>query len=181
MAQPELQTSIHTEAMAKACASGDIAALQKIYETYNTKQGPAVVWPRDETKDGEPATWKLVTAAISHSHVPMVAHLLSTHPNGHIDTEDVISAILQHPNIEIMNLVHSHSPGAVNFEFNPHRHLPGRSLPRGLPDRICCPQSQHNPDHPLSAGQWRLSKRRLARGDRRTQCSAGLPAAVGCD
>lgn len=62
---------------------------------------------------------ELFMTTITHEHVPILCYLLTMHPQTDLDYEIVARAIIDHPNLEIMKILHAHHPNFVNLEFNP--------------------------------------------------------------
>lgn len=105
--------------MLKAGKIGDHPALQYLYQAYGAQQESRLIWSSFETEDGPPPTYELITAAIIQEYVPIVAYFLSMHPEGNIGCDQIVWTIIDYPNIKILKLFQSHTPGIVNFEFNP--------------------------------------------------------------
>lgn len=103
-------------AMLKACEAGNLPALQYLFQLYDIKQGSQPAW--EEREESPPRTWKMVETAIINGQVPIVAYILSVYSAGPIECEPVVRAIIDHPCMEIMKLVHQNSPGIVNLEFD---------------------------------------------------------------
>ncbi|KAJ5168913.1 uncharacterized protein N7482_004507 [Penicillium canariense] len=109
--------------MLKACEAGDLPALQQLFQSQNIKPGTQVRWqgPSDSPEDSPPPTHELVTAAIAHAHVPVISFILSIYSKGDISCGTIVQGIINNPSLEILALLYRHSPGIVNFEFDPLR------------------------------------------------------------
>ncbi|CAI7580886.1 unnamed protein product [Penicillium pancosmium] len=111
------QTNKH--ALLNACTTGNLETLQSHFLSQNIQPGSKVLWR--ETDQSPPPTWTLLTAAINHDQATVVSYLLSIYTVGDISCEQIASAIIHHPNLEIMQFLYSHSPDIVNLEMDPHR------------------------------------------------------------
>jgi hypothetical protein len=69
----------HQKAMIAASESGDLPALQQLFEKYNVKQGdPPIV--RSAPESGPPHTWRLITVAVANKH-PSIVSFSTIHPS----------------------------------------------------------------------------------------------------
>lgn len=107
------------QALLNACTTGNLKTLQSHFLSQNIQPGSKVLWR--ETDQSPPPTWTLLTAAINHDQATVVSYLLSIYTVGDISCEEIASAIIHHPNLEIMHFLYSHSPDIVNLEMDPHR------------------------------------------------------------
>lgn len=109
----EWQLPVHKRKMLQACQTGDLSQLQQIYQAHNIQPGAKLDWMEN---DSRPTTvFKLFVTAIIHEHVRIVSYLLSMHPERDLNYELVAQAIIDHPNLEIMELVRAHQPDIVNL------------------------------------------------------------------
>lgn len=61
----------------------------------------------------------MVTVAITHGHIHILAYLLTLYSRGGgIECDPVIEAILNNPDVQVMTLVHNHSPRSIYYTFN---------------------------------------------------------------
>lgn len=115
--EPVMSDSPTRMRMLKACEAGDLPGLQHLFEILHIRPGTRVLWrPSDQ-----PATYEMVTTAIANSHSLIVSYILSIYSTGDISCAPIVQGIIDHPNLEIMDLVYRHSPDIINFEFDPLR------------------------------------------------------------
>ena len=108
--------------MIEACESGDVPRLQQLLQACDVRDGDAPVDQKygepDPPESAPPPTWKLVTAAVSHGHFPIVALILKTYPAVDLNRQSVLEAALVKPHLETFKLLHAHSSHIVNYEFD---------------------------------------------------------------
>jgi hypothetical protein len=119
----------HQKAMIAACESGDLPALQQLFETHSVKRGDPPI-QRYAPESGAPATWRLITAAVAHQHPSVVNFLLSTYPKVNIRHGTIVRAVLDDPDVETLEILQSHldphsrpylGPSSIaTFEWDDH-------------------------------------------------------------
>lgn len=71
-------------------------------------------------KDDRPTTaFQLFVTAIIQENIPILQYLFTMHPGYDLCYETAARALIGHPNMEIMKLVHAHQPNIVELEFDP--------------------------------------------------------------
>lgn len=114
--EDEEKLPAHKTGMLQACRTGDLPQLQQIYQTHNIQPGAKLDWME---KDDRPSTlFRLFITVIIHENVAILRYLLTMHPQYDLSYEIVAKAIIDHPNMEIVELLHAHQPDIVNLEFN---------------------------------------------------------------
>lgn len=111
----EEQLPVHKKQMLQACRAGDLSQLQQIYEAHNIQPGAKLDWM--ENDDRLTTVFKLFITAIFHEHAPILRYLLFLHPEGDLIYKLVVQGIVNHPNLEIMELVCAHQPGIVDLGY----------------------------------------------------------------
>ena len=106
----------HKKEMLQACWAGDLSWLQQLYQTLNIQPEAKLDWM--EKAHMSHTVFELFMTTIIHEHVPILCYLLTMHPQMELDYEKVARAIVDHPNLEIMKIIHAHHPNIVNLEFN---------------------------------------------------------------
>ncbi|ODM21176.1 hypothetical protein SI65_04229 [Aspergillus cristatus] len=108
----------HMQSMLQACASNNLPALQALLKPYNYHPtGTSLIWCESDTDP--PETWKMVTIAITHGHIHILSYLLTLYSRGGgIECYPIIEAILDNPDVEMMRLVHNHSPRSIHYIFD---------------------------------------------------------------
>jgi hypothetical protein len=102
----------------EACESGDVAALQRLFDTNNIQKSDPVY--KDSALDPPPVN-SMLAAAITYGHVNAVSLILRTYSGRKIQfTNSTIEALLIHPNLEILQLLYDYDPLVVSFEFRTH-------------------------------------------------------------
>lgn len=94
--------------MLQACQAGDLSWLQQSYQILNILPGVKLDW------------------------MEKADYLLTMHPQTDLDYEIIARAIIDHPNLEIMKILHAHHPNFVNMESNSLQTFFDRSLLGGL-------------------------------------------------
>jgi hypothetical protein len=109
-------TSQHQD-MLKACTSGNVAALQRLFEAKDIQKGSKPVYI--STPDEPPPTNDLLEAAITHRNLEIVSLLLETY-DGISFYEEVITALLNHPDLAILEALYNYNNSIVQFEWDDH-------------------------------------------------------------
>ncbi|KAF7585395.1 hypothetical protein BBP40_011032 [Aspergillus hancockii] len=102
-------------AMLKPCEASDLVAIQLRFHAHHIEEGTPALWC--EAEDGPPPTCKMVATAITHKQTAIVAFVLSVYSVGSVSCDLIVQALIEHPCLETMNLLHKHSPDIVNFKF----------------------------------------------------------------
>lgn len=105
----------HHQDMLNACTSGDIAALQRIFEAENIQNGSKPVYIF--APDGLPPTNEMLEVAITKGKSDIVFLLLETY-TGINSSEWVITALLNHPDMAILRALYNYNQGIVQFEWD---------------------------------------------------------------
>jgi len=71
-----------------------------------------------EKDDGPSILSRLFVTAIIHEHVPMLRYLLIMHSQKDLSNDVIAQAIIDHLNMEIVELLHARQLNIVNFEFD---------------------------------------------------------------
>lgn len=101
--------------MLQACRAGDLPQPQQIYQAHNFQPGAKLDWMENDNR--LTTVFKLFITAIIHEHAPILRYLLFMHPEEDLTYELVVQGIVDHPNLEIMELVCAHQPGIVNLGY----------------------------------------------------------------
>lgn len=105
--------------MLEACKTGNLSQLQQIYQTHDIQPGAQLDWME---KDESPTmVFRLNVTAIIHEHVPILKYLLSMHPTCDLYYETVVLAIVDHPNLEMLDVIVKHQPDIINIQYR-HTH-----------------------------------------------------------
>lgn len=99
-----------------------------------------------EDDDSPTTSFKLFVTAILHGHVPIVQYLLSIHPEENFRLQLIAQAFIEHPNMEIIKIVHAHQPNIVTMGFDYLRTFLTEACRGG--------QDNEAPADPLSSGLW---------------------------
>lgn len=102
----EGQLLVHRKGMLQVCWIGDLSQLQQTYHAHNIQPGAKLDWM--EIDDRPPTVLKLFVTTIIHEHAPIVCYLFSMHPREDLKYKLVVQAIINHPNMEITELVCEH-------------------------------------------------------------------------
>ena len=111
----EKQLLVNKKQMLQAFRAGDLPQLQQIYQAHNIQPGAKLDWM--ENDDRLTTVFKLFITAIIHENAPILRYLLFMHPEEDLTYELVVQGIVDHPNLEIMELVCAHQPGIVNLGY----------------------------------------------------------------
>lgn len=149
--QPKM-LSHHQEAMVEACKAGRLAELQKLFNEHDVKRGGDPVRYLDATREGAPETRKLFASAISRGHQSIVRYLHLMYPKFNFYDATIVLALLERPDLEMLNLIYSYSPQVVRFEFDDHTQSLLSNACRGGPDNA--PFIDFLLDHGATAGGY---------------------------
>ena len=104
--------------MLEACRTGNLSQLQQIYQAHDIQPGVNLEWMEG---DKPPTIFTLNITAIIHEHVPILQYLLSMHPTSNLNLEMVVLAIVDHPNLEMLDVIVKHQPDIINIQYR-HSH-----------------------------------------------------------
>jgi hypothetical protein len=108
------------EEILDACASGDVAALRRLFQVMAIRKGSKPVYI--ETSDKEPPIDSMLVAAITNGNLDIVSYLLETYENiKFYDSVGVIMALLHHPDLAILEALYKHDSDIVNFQWDNYR------------------------------------------------------------
>ncbi|KAF9695376.1 hypothetical protein EKO04_006370 [Ascochyta lentis] len=104
--------------MLSACTSGDVAALERLFEANNIRRFSKPVYI---SSPGEaPPTNELLAAAITNGHLDIVLLVLNTY-EGINFYDEVITALVNHPDIPILEALYNYDNLIVQFEWDDHQ------------------------------------------------------------
>ncbi|KAJ4992252.1 hypothetical protein SVAN01_02271 [Stagonosporopsis vannaccii] len=107
-----------SQEMLDACASGDVTALQRQFETNNIQNTTPVY---TFSASGPPPANTMLAAAITHRHLNIVSLILQTYSRSKIQfTSEIISALVHHPDLDILQILYDYAPCVVSFEWDGH-------------------------------------------------------------
>ena len=102
----------------EACTSGDVAALQQLFEA-NSIQGSKPVYISSD--DGTPPANSMLGAAIKSGHLDVVSLILRTYSETKVQfTGETIEALVHYPNLDILQALYNYDPIIVSFEWDNH-------------------------------------------------------------
>ncbi|KAL6720629.1 hypothetical protein ACLMJK_002554 [Lecanora helva] len=116
----QLQPMQNQNAMLDACEAGDVPKLQQLFKAAGVRQGDSAFEPffgEPVPPNGPPPTATMVAAAVAHKQPAIVQCLLATYRNVHLDRSTVVEAVLANPHLPTLEVLHSHTPSIVNFQF----------------------------------------------------------------
>ena len=116
----QLQPMQNQNAMLDACEAGDVARLQQLFKAAGVRQGDAAFEPffgEPVSATGPPPTATMIAAAIAHKQPGILSCLMAVYRNVHLDRNSILEAVLANPNMEVLEVLHSHTPSIVNYEF----------------------------------------------------------------
>lgn len=116
----QLQPMQNQNAMLDACEAGDISKLQQLFKATGVRHGDAAFEPfcgEPVPANGPPPTATMVAAAVAHQQPAIVACLLATYRNVHLDRNSILEAVLSNPHLPTLEVLHSHTSSIVNFVF----------------------------------------------------------------
>ncbi len=116
----QLQPMQNQNAMLDACEAGDLPKLQQLFKAAGVRQGDAPFEPffgEPVPANGPPPTATMVTAAVAYKQPAIVAFILATYRNFSLDRASVLEAVLTNPHLPTLEVLRSHTPSIVNFEF----------------------------------------------------------------
>ncbi|KAF2997144.1 hypothetical protein E8E13_005128 [Curvularia kusanoi] len=101
-----------------ACTSGDVAALQQLFEA-NKIQNSGPVY--GISASGPPSVNSMISTAITYGHVDVVSLILRTYSGRGVQfTGETIEALLYHPDLEILQILYEYDPSVVSYEWDSH-------------------------------------------------------------
>lgn len=103
--------------MLNACTTGDVAALRRSFEAIDIQKVSKPVYI--STPDEPPPTNDLLEAAITNGNANIVFLLLGNY-EGIQFSGGVITALLNHPDLEILEALYKYDNKIVNFEWDDH-------------------------------------------------------------
>ncbi|KAF2686366.1 hypothetical protein K458DRAFT_416666 [Lentithecium fluviatile CBS 122367] len=101
--------------MLNACTSGDITALRRLFEAMDIRKGSEPVYI--STPNEPPPINDLLEAAITNGNPGIVSLLLETY-SGIQFFGGVITALLNHPDLAILEALYNYDNRIVNFEWD---------------------------------------------------------------
>ncbi|KAL8786552.1 MAG: hypothetical protein Q9213_002688 [Squamulea squamosa] len=102
------------QAMITACSTGNLQQLQDLFPATGIEQCDGAVQSSGSSSDLRDIS-TLLAHAVLHSHLNIVAYLLSTYPTAPVVS--VLGLALAHPDLAIFDLLHKRDPGIVHHEF----------------------------------------------------------------
>ena len=101
-----------------ACTSGNVAALQRLFETNNIKGSEPIYISSD---DKPPPANDMLEASIANGHLDVVLLILNAYENNRIQLYgQVITALVENPNMDIMDALYNYDNNMVSFEWDDH-------------------------------------------------------------
>jgi hypothetical protein len=101
-----------------ACTSGDFATLRLLCGADNN-QHPKSAYRESAT--GPPPVNSMLVAAITQGHVDVVALILQTYSKHRVQFfGETIDALVNHPNLDILQVLYDYDPSVVSFEWDNH-------------------------------------------------------------
>ena len=116
----QLQPMQNQNAMLDACEAGDVPKLQRLFKNAGVRNGDAAFEPffgEPVPANGPPPTATMISAAVAHQHPAIVSCLLATYRNVHLDRDSILDAVLAHPHLPTLEVLHNHTPSIVNYVF----------------------------------------------------------------
>jgi hypothetical protein len=103
--------------MLAACASGDVVALQRLFEANNIHSKPVYI----SSDDQPPPANDMLEASIINGHVNIVLFILDAYTENRIQFYgQVVTALINNPNLEIMQALYNYDNNIVSFEWDDH-------------------------------------------------------------
>jgi hypothetical protein len=101
-----------------ACASGDIAVLQRLFDANNIRGSKPVYI---SSSDKPPPANEMLEASITNGHLDIVLLILGAYKETRIRFYgQVIDALLEKPNLDIMEALYNYDNSIVSFEWDDH-------------------------------------------------------------
>ncbi|KAF7539810.1 hypothetical protein G7054_g1891 [Neopestalotiopsis clavispora] len=121
--------------MLDACSSGDVAALEHLFNIHGIEQGSKPIitqcyygtWSRVESKGIPgcmiPSTMELLEKAVAAKQLAIVDFIFQTYPSFDLsECQGVASAIIQHPDAAILKRICDHQPTFASISMDYHLH-----------------------------------------------------------
>jgi hypothetical protein len=103
--------------MLNACTSGDVTVLQRLFEAKNIQEGSKAVYI--SSPDEPPPTNELLEAAITNGRLEIVLLVLNAY-RGIRFYGGVITALIKHPDLAILEALYNYDNRIVQFEWDDH-------------------------------------------------------------
>lgn len=117
------------KAVMSACEVGDILRLQDLLQGAGVRQGDPPVDPQyirypdiieAIPSSGPPATPNLVIAALENKQHFVLEYLLKIYPELDVEHDAILLSAFVNPDLKCIEVLHTHCPSIVNFEFQSH-------------------------------------------------------------
>jgi hypothetical protein len=101
-----------------ACASGDIAELQRLFDANNVRGSKPVYI---SSSDKPPPVNEMLEASITNGHLDIVLFILGAYKETKIRFyRQVVDALLKTPNLDIIEALYNYDNSIVSFEWDDH-------------------------------------------------------------
>jgi hypothetical protein len=105
--------------MLDACASGDVAALRRLFEALDIRKGSEPVNRDNCTPDGPPRVAEMLEVAVVNGNSDIVFFILETYERiDFYSLSPVLKALLEHPDLAILEALYNQDNRVINFEWD---------------------------------------------------------------